>query len=133
MTTQKNGSAVGLNGTDHNAASGDNEAMVHVSVTFRHTESTPALKAYATEKLTHCLKKYVIAETETHVVLAVEKRDQSAEVTLHFRGQDVTAKAVTEDLYSAIDKVVDLIATQIRKLKEKQVSRAHSAPPPPAA
>jgi len=95
---------------------------INVSVTFRHTESTPALMSYAIEKITHCVTKYVGYETNAHVVLSVEKRDHIAEVQVHSKGHDAAGKAVTGDLYSAIDKVTDTVEAQLRKQKDKQLS-----------
>ena len=95
---------------------------INVSVTFRHTESTPALKAYAEEKITHCLSKYVNSEANVHVVLTVEKRDHIAEVQVHCKSYDASVKSVTGDLYSSIDKVYDTLEAQLRKQKDKLVS-----------
>ena len=53
---------------------------INVSVTFRHTESTPALKSYATEKVTHCLRKYINNSADVQIVLSVQKRDHVVEV-----------------------------------------------------
>lgn len=50
------------------------DVEVNVNVTFRHTESTPALKSYAVDKVTHCLKKYVNHTANAQVILSVEKR-----------------------------------------------------------
>ena len=102
-------------------------APINISVTFRHTDSTDALKNCAIEKLTQCLRKYVGYPADVHVVLSVQKRDHIAEVQVHSKGYDVTAKAVTVDLYSAIDKVVDNIDTQLRKRKERTVQHKHQA------
>lgn len=93
--------------------------QVNVSVTFRHTESTPALKSYAIEKLSHCLHKYARYDADVSVVLCIEKRDHIVEAKIHSKQFDVSSKAVTEDLYSAIDKVVDTVETQLRKQKER--------------
>ena len=99
---------------------------INVSVTFRHTESTPALKTYATEKLVHTLGKYIRNAAEAHVILSVEKRDHTAEVVVHSKPFEVTSKATTEDLYSAIDKVVDTLVVQLRKQKERHIDQKHA-------
>jgi len=96
---------------------------INISVTFRHTEPTEALKSYITEKLTHILQKYMRYQTEVKVVLSVEKRDHNAEVILHSKGYDISGSATTTDLYSAIDKVVDNINAQLRRQKERTVDR----------
>jgi putative sigma-54 modulation protein len=92
---------------------------VKVSVTFRHTESTDALKQYAEEKI-HRLGKYFSQPLDAHVVLSVESKErQSAEVELHAHGTMIHAKEQTEDLYSAIDLVTDSLKRQVRKQKDK--------------
>ena len=92
---------------------------VKVSVTFRHTQPTDALKRYAEEKLNK-IGKYFYRPLEAHVVLSVDSRDrQLAEVTLQARGMTIHGREQTEDLYSAIDLVMDKVEQQIRKYKTK--------------
>lgn len=101
-------------------------STITINVTFRHTEPTAALKASATEKITHVLEKYELpSEVEVNVVLEIEKRGHTAEVFMRYLGQDVIANATTEDLYAAIDKVVDNLDAQLRKLKSKAVDHRH--------
>ena len=102
------------------------ESIYNISVTFRHTDSTEALKSYANDKVIQTLKKYVHQNADVRVVLSVEKRDHVAEVIIHSKGHDVSAKVTQESLYAAIDKVVDTIATQLRRQKEKSVDRHKS-------
>ena len=92
---------------------------LNFNVTFRHTESTPALKTYAIDKVDHCVRKYLTHDGDIKVILAVEKRDHSVEVVLHSKGHEATATASTHDLYSAVDKVVDALEAQLRKQKDK--------------
>jgi len=99
------------------------DAPINITVTFRQTEPTEALKTYVTDKLTQVLQKYVRYQTEVKVVLSVQKRDHSAEVMVHTKGYDASGRATTVDLYSAIDKVVDTISTQLRRQKERKVDR----------
>jgi putative sigma-54 modulation protein len=47
------------------------------------------------------------------------KQRQVAEVELHAHGTTIHGKEETEDLYSAIDLVIDKIERQIKKRKEK--------------
>jgi len=92
---------------------------VKVSVTFRHTQPTDALKDYAQEKI-HRFGKYFSRPLEAHVVLAVESKEcQIAEVELHTHGTIIHGKEQTLDLYSAIDLVMDKIERQIKKRKGK--------------
>lgn len=98
-----------------------------ITVTFRHTEPSPALRQHAIDKLTHCLRKYGVSDGDAHVILSVEKRDQTAEVKLHSKHFEVATKATTEDLYSAIDRLMESVDTQLRKQKDKQVTLKHTA------
>lgn len=94
-------------------------ADVRVSVTFRHTRPTEALKHYAEDKV-YRIGKYFYQPLDAHVVLAVDSRDrQLAEVTLQARRLTIHGKEETSDLYSAIDLVMDKIEQQVRKYKTK--------------
>ncbi len=98
---------------------------INIDVTFRHTESTEALKSYAEEKLLNCVQKFITSNADVHIVLLVEKRDHIAEVNISSKDYDLQGKAVTEDLYSAIDKVADNISKQLRRKKDKIISSKH--------
>ncbi len=92
---------------------------VKVAVTFRHTEPTEALRKYAEEKIRR-IGKYFYRPLEAHVVLAVDSRDrQVAEIELHTHGTMIHGKEEMDDLYSAIDLVIDKIERQVQKRKEK--------------
>ncbi len=93
-----------------------------VSVTFRHTDSTAAIKSYAIDKVTQRVSKYVHGTATANIILSVEKLDQLAEVHLVSKGLDLVAKSSNTDLYAAIDKLVDMLEAQLRKNKEKTVS-----------
>ena len=92
---------------------------LNIAVTFRHTEPTDAIKRHAEEKLAHALTKYIHHESDVRIILSVEKRNHSAEIILKSKNHDLTVKATTEDLYSAIDRVVEIATTQLRKQKER--------------
>jgi putative sigma-54 modulation protein len=102
---------------------------VKVSVTFRHTEPTDALKHYAEEKM-HRLGKYFSQPLDAHVVLSVESKErQTAEVELHAHGGMIHAKEQTEDLYAAIDLVTDNLKRQLKKQKDKIKLEPRRKPP----
>jgi len=92
---------------------------VKVSVTFRHTKPTDALKSYVAGKVRR-VGKYFSRPLEAHVVLAVDSKDcQVAEVEIHAHGAVIHGKEESADLYAAIDLVMDKIERQIKKSKEK--------------
>jgi len=100
--------------------------MSDVSVTFRHLEATPALKAYAEEKASK-INKYFGGLNEVNVVLSLEKHRYTADITLKAGRTTVNAREETSDMYSAIDLVVDKINRQIKKYKDKM--KDHKASP----
>ena len=70
---------------------------VKVSVTFRHTQSTDALKQYAEEKI-HRIGKYFYRPLEAHIVLSVDsKARQAAEVELYTHGTTFHGKEENEE------------------------------------
>jgi|SRR5215470_20077959 len=92
---------------------------IKVSVTFRHTEPTDALKRYVEQKI-HRIGKYFSNTLDAHVILAVESKDcQVAEVDLHAHGTVIHGREQNPDLYAAIDLAMDKIQRQIKKKKEK--------------
>ncbi|HWP23215.1 MAG TPA: ribosome-associated translation inhibitor RaiA [Candidatus Binatia bacterium] len=101
---------------------------VKVSVTFRHTEPTHALKKYVEQKI-HRIGKYFSHPLDAHVILAVESKDcQVAEVELHTLGAMIHGREKNQDLYAAIDLAMDKIQRQITKRKEKiKLNRRRSA------
>src|SRR5262245_26039682 len=92
---------------------------IAVTVTFRHIEPTDALKKYAEQKI-HKIGKYFSHPLDAHVILAVDaKQRQLAEIELHTHGAMIHGKEQHQDLYAAIDLVLDKIERQICKQKEK--------------
>lgn len=94
-------------------------SSLRIAITFKNTDSTEALKNYATEKLVHCVQKFVHQDAEVHVILAVEKLRQIAEASFHAFGVDFFAREESIDLYASIDKLCDSLTQQLRKQKEK--------------
>ena len=91
---------------------------MQIDITFKNIESTDALKEYATKRLSK-LDKFIDRPSEVHIVLSVEKRRHKADVTLSADGVMINAVEITEDMYSAIDMVMDKLDRQVKKHKEK--------------
>lgn len=86
--------------------------------TGRNLEVTEALKKFATEKFQR-VERRDASITNINLVFHVENLTHNAEATLHSHGTEIHASADAEDMYSAIDALVDKILGQITKLKEK--------------
>jgi putative sigma-54 modulation protein len=105
---------------------------MHLNITGRNMEVTPALRDYAEEKVGK-IDKYLHKITSAHVILAVEKYRHIAEVTIQAHGMTIKAQEETGDLYSSIDQVMDKIEIQARKLKDRITERNKSGAPDEAA
>ncbi|MDB4965562.1 MAG: sigma 54 modulation protein/ribosomal protein [Myxococcales bacterium] len=93
---------------------------MQLSVTFRHMDSTDALRDYAREKVER-IKKYFPDPIKAHVVLLCDRGyNHTADVmiTLH-NGLAIKGVETTEDMYSSIDLVMAKIERQVRRYKEK--------------
>ncbi len=96
------------------------------SVTFRHMEASDHLKEYGRDKLAR-LEKYLDAVLDAEVVMTVEKFRHKAEVLIMSDGLKIKAEEETEDMYSALDMVVDKLEKQIKRRREKQKSHKGAA------
>jgi putative sigma-54 modulation protein len=102
---------------------------MQVAVTFRHMETDEGVKAYVKEKVQK-LQKYIENPREVHVVLAVEKFRHIAEITIVGNGGTFNSEGRDNDLYAAIDQMVDKMERQIRERREKaRRKRANPASP----
>src|SRR4030066_1831294 len=91
---------------------------MQVAVTFRHMETDEGVKAYVKEKVEK-LQKYIENPREVHGVLAVEKFRHIAEITIVGNGGVFNSQGRDNDLYAAIDQMVDKMERQIRERRDK--------------
>ena len=97
---------------------------MQVNITGLHLEITEALRDYVEEKFER-IERHFDRIIAVQVILQVEKLRQKAEATLHVAGREVVANAEHEDMYAAIDALIDKLDRQILKHKEKNVDRMH--------
>jgi putative sigma-54 modulation protein len=105
---------------------------MQVNVTGRNIEVTDALKQYATEKFSR-LDKYLPKAVQAVITLAVVKKvHHIAEAMIKSNGILIQASEETEEMYSAIDLLVEKIERRIRRYKEKLTDHKHAAGKPGA-
>ena len=90
-----------------------------ISVTFRHMEPSMELKSYVEEKV-YKVKKHFDCPVEASIVLKVEKFRHVADMTLSIDGNNIKAVEQTGDMYSSIDKTIDKIEEQLRRLLSRR-------------
>jgi len=91
---------------------------MQTSVTFKNLDPSEHLKAYVAEKLDR-FDKYLYNPAEANVVLSVEKFRHLAEINIIGDRLNINGKEETDDMYSAIDMVLDKLEKQIKKNKQK--------------
>ncbi len=105
------------------------ENHVQVVIRSRNIELNDRLKTLAEDKVTR-VTKYFPAMEQAEITFFEEKNKRIAkhdvcEVTLHGHGHHIRAKATAVDPFAALDLVVDKLAHQLSKVKDKLVTRHH--------
>ena len=91
---------------------------MQVSLSGHHVEITESMRNYVNEKIEK-LDRHFDQALDIHIVLTVEKLRHKAEATLHVSGGNLHADDVREDMYAAIDGLIDKLDRQGKKHKEK--------------
>jgi len=89
-----------------------------IDLTGHHIELTPSLRTYVESKFER-LQRHFDNMSNTHVILTVEKDRQKVEATVNVNRGRLFAEAEHEDMYAAIDNLVDKLDRQVKKHKEK--------------
>jgi putative sigma-54 modulation protein len=105
---------------------------MQISLSGHHIEITDSIRHYVHEKIER-LDRHFDRALDIHVVLTVEKLRHKAEATLHVSGGNLHADDVQEDMYAAIDGLVDKLDRQGKKHKEKLKSHRIRGPVPQVA
>jgi putative sigma-54 modulation protein len=91
---------------------------MQLTVTGHHIEVTEALRNYVAKRLAR-LERHFDHMTNVHCILTVEKLRHKAEATVHVGGGTIHADSIEENMYAAIDMLVDKLDRQVKKFKEK--------------
>lgn len=97
---------------------------MRIAFTFRHMDSSDAIRNHASEKLAK-LQKYMRAPLDAEVILSKERHLHQVEVVLRSDGHTYVATQQSEDMYASIDLVVDTIDQQVRRTKGAEHDRRH--------
>ena len=102
---------------------------MNVTISGHHLEVTPSLREYVLTKLDR-VTRHFDQVVDITVLLSVEKqkekeRRQKAEVNLHVKGKDIFVETAHEDLYAAIDQLMDKLDRQVLKHKDKIQDHQH--------
>ena len=104
---------------------------MNLTISGHHLEVTPALREYVMTKLER-VTRHFDQVVDITVLLSVEKqkekeRRQKAEVTLHVKGRDIFVETAHEDLYAAVDQLMDKLDRQVCRHKERTQDHHHES------
>ncbi len=104
---------------------------MNLTISGHHLELTPAIREYVHTKLER-IKRHFDHVIDVAVILAVEKlpekeKRQKAEINLRLRGNVIHVESIAEDLYAAIDTLIDKLDRQVLKYKTKIQDHQHEA------
>ncbi|MCM5571796.1 ribosome-associated translation inhibitor RaiA [Burkholderiaceae bacterium FT117] len=99
---------------------------MNLAISGHHVSISPALRQYVVDKLDR-IRRHFDKVIDVNVCLSVDKLIQKAEITLRVRGKDLYAEATDQDLYAAIDLLVDKLDRQVIKYKDKRIGFEHDA------
>ena len=91
---------------------------MQINLTGHHIDITSALRTYVESKFER-LERHFDNMTNVHVILSIEKDRQKAEATVQVNRGNLFANVEHEDMYAAIDGLIDKLDRQVKKHKEK--------------
>ncbi len=99
---------------------------MNLTISGHHVAVTPAIRSYVESKLSR-IKRHFDHVIDVNVILTVSHLAQSAEITCHVSGKDIFVKSDHQDLYAAVDALVDKLDRQIIKYKDHLHAHPHEA------
>lgn len=104
---------------------------MNLTISGHHLEVTPAIREYAQSKVER-ITRHFDHVIDIAVILTVDKlpekeKRQRAEITLNVSGKALHAESADQNLYAAIDMLVDKLDRQIIKHKGKVQDHQHDA------
>ena len=102
---------------------------MNLTISGHHLEVTPALRGYVTQKLDRIMRHFEQV-VDVRVLLSVEKKKekeerQRAECNIHVKGNDLFAESASQDLYAAVDDLVDKLDRQVVRHKDRIQDHQH--------
>jgi putative sigma-54 modulation protein len=99
---------------------------MNLNLKGHHVEITPAIREYVTSKFAR-INRHFDQVLDVSVIMAVEKLKHRIEANVHVPKKDIFAECDDqEDMYAAIDLLVDKLDRQIVKYKELYYKDRHN-------
>ena len=91
---------------------------MQITIDGHRVDVTDSIRDYVESKMTR-IERHFDQVVDVHVVLGVEKQRQMVEATIHLAGNNIHAHSENDDMYAAIDLLIDKLDRQVKKHKEK--------------
>ena len=92
---------------------------MNIKITGKDLKATESIKDYIEKKMER-LVKYFGEEFEVLATIKTEGNEQVAELSVKSEAENFRAVTAHRDLYASIDKDIDILEGQIRKMKTKK-------------
>lgn len=93
---------------------------MNIIITGKDLKATDAIKDYVGKKLERIEKYFEGEDIKVSVKIKTQKNMQIAEIQVSVKTYNIRAVTETKDLYASIDKDIDILEGQIRKIKTKK-------------
>ena len=93
--------------------------MVNIKITGKDIKATEAIEDYLEKKMDR-IEKYFDGDIEVTVTIKTEKTEQIAEMSVKVKQDTYRAVTAHKDMYASIDKDIDILEGQIRKIKTRK-------------
>ena len=93
---------------------------MNIVITGKELKATDAIKEYVEKKLERVERYFEGEEINASVTIKSQREMQIAEMQVNVKGYSIRAVTETKDLYASIDKDIDILEGQIRKIKTKK-------------
>lgn len=92
---------------------------MQINITGHHVHLSPALDEFIRTKMQR-VQRHFDHMVDAHFVLGVEGLLHRAEATIHVAGNTMHATGEHQDMYAAIDLLLDKLDRQVTRHKEKR-------------
>ena len=93
--------------------------MINITITGKEVKATEAIKDYVEKKMER-IERYFDEDIDVTVTIKAEKTEQIAEMSVKVKQDTYRAVTSHRDMYASIDKDIDILEGQIRKIKTRK-------------
>ncbi|WP_034916506.1 MULTISPECIES: ribosome-associated translation inhibitor RaiA [Erwinia] len=97
-----------------------------LNITSKHMEITPAIRQHVEDRLAK-LEKWQTHLINPHIILSKEPKEFVADATINTPNGPLVASAKHDDMYVAINELINKLERQLNKVQHKGEARRANA------